>query len=84
MLTLFAGRLFGAGSPRNGRSIALSIHCGATALASHRLGVQLWEVMPAEDQRNMLTDLTMTWEARPPGVADRLRDRLWKPPRCCA
>jgi hypothetical protein len=46
---------------------------GRMMLARQVLGVQLWDVLPTDDRRSVVTDLLGVWTMRPAELTDQLR-----------
>ena len=46
---------------------------GQMSQAREVLGVQLWDVLSADDRKSVLADLVMTWSARSPALTVSLR-----------
>jgi hypothetical protein len=55
-------------------SVLAAPYDGEMMLARQVLGVQLWDVLPADDRRNVLSDLASVWDQRPPAVTEQLRE----------
>ena len=54
-------------------SVLVAPFDGDMMVARQALGVQLWDVLPMDDQRSVLTDLVSVWNARPAELTSRLR-----------